>query len=415
MKTTLLEKKIKPEILRNPAVGNSFFIIAPLWLTAFIVSCQLFIVAPLLPLIEDELLNPAQPSDFALGFLGTAYSILLSISTLIIGPISDLVGRRKILIWGTALISITLLLHGLATHYESLLIVRACTGVAAGVYSGSMVAFVGDYFPYNRRGWATGWIMTGVASGLIIGTPGGILLADTFGFQSPFMIFGILMGLACLMAWRFIPETRVISREESFSLIRTFNTYTKLLKTPRPVTGAFVHCLIFMSIGFFIFFFPKWLEEDLGFTIQQLALLFVIGGIGIVIGTTSGGMLSDRFGRKPIIIGSSLAMVLVLPWIAYWAQGLWSVTVLTTLALLFGAMRTGPMMALLTAITTDSKRGTLMGLVVAAGQFGLGVSTATSGWVYEHLSFEWNVIASILVILVMMGVLWKLLPEPKEN
>ena len=413
--TSILKEKIKSDTLQNKALGNSFFIIAPLWLTAFIVSCQLFIVAPLLPLIQDELLNQSSPSDFALGFLGTAYSIVLSISTLIIGPISDFIGRRKILIVGTALISVTLLLHGLATHYESLLIVRACTGLAAGVYSGSMVAFVGDYFPYNRRGWATGWIMTGVASGLIIGTPGGILLADTFGFQSPFMVFGILMVIACLMAWRCIPETRVTSHEESLSFTRTFNTYIRLLRTSGPVTGALVHCLIFMSIGFFIFFFPKWLEEDLGFSIQQLALLFVIGGVGIVIGTTSGGMLSDRFGRKPIIMGSSLAMVLVLPWIVYWAQGLWSITALTTLALLFGAMRTGPMMALLTAITTDSKRGTLMGLVVASGQFGLGVSTATSGWIYDHLSFEWNVIASIMVILVMVGILWKLLPEPKED
>jgi len=406
------KKKIKSETKADTTDGHSFFIIAPLWLTAFIVSCQLFIVAPLLPLIQDELFNSSHPSDFALGFLGTAYSIMLSISTLIIGPISDHIGRRKILIFGTALISGALLLHGFATYYESLLIVRACTGVAAGVYSGSMVAFVGDYFPYNRRGWATGWIMTGVASGLIIGTPGGILLADTFGFQTPFMAFGILMGLACLMAWRFIPETRVTSGEDRFSLIQTFNTYTRLLRTRGPIAGAFVHFLIFMSIGFFVFFFPKWLEEDLGFSIQQLALLFVIGGMGIVMGTTSGGMLSDRYGRKPIIIGSSLAMVLVLPWITYWAQGLWSATLLTTMILLFGAMRTGPMMALLTAITTDSKRGTLMGLVVASGQFGLGVSTAASGWIYENLSFEYNVLACIIIILIMIGGVWKLLPEP---
>ncbi len=389
---------------------HSFFIIAPLWLTAFIVSCQLFIVAPLLPVIQDELLNQHDPSDFKLGLLGTAYSISLAISTLIVGPISDRIGRRKVLVMGTSLIAIVLLLHSVARYYESLLIMRALTGVAAGAYSGSMVAFVGDYFPYNRRGWATGLIMTGVAGGLIIGTPGGILIANTFGFQAPFIVFGGIMALACFMAYWFLPETA--SGETQLSIPMALMTYHELLKKPHPLAGIVAYFLLFASIGFFIFFFPKWLEEDLGISIQQLALLFVIGGVGIVTGTTSGGILSDRYGRKPIIILTSLAMALVLPLVIYFAQGLMSATILTTVILLLGGMRTGPIMALLTTLTSDAQRGSLMGLIIAAGQCGLGISIATSGWIYESLGFEYNVLASTVAIVIMAGCVWKLLPEP---
>jgi len=393
---------------------DAFFIIAPLWLTSFVVSCQLFIIAPLLPIIQDELLNPNDPSDFALGLLGTAYSISLAISTLIVGPISDRIGRRKILIAGTGLIAIALLLHGTVMYYESLLIMRALAGVAAGAYSGSMVAFVGDYFPYHRRGRIVALIMTGIAFGLIIGTPSGILMADVFGFQSPFIVFGGLMILACFMAWRFLPEIHIASTNTRISISNAVMTYHQLLKRPDSLAGILTYFLLFVSIGLFIFFFPKWLEEDLGFSIQQLAFLFIIGGIGITTGTISGGTLSDRLGRKPIIILASLAMLLILPLITYWAKGLMSATILTSVILLLGAMRTSPIMALLTTLTTDAQRGTLMSLIIASGQCGLGISIAASGWIYESYSFQYNMLASAIAILLMTVCVWKLLPEPIE-
>jgi len=408
---------VKSESLTGDSMWDTgkrlFFAIAPLWLTAFIVSCQLFIVAPLLPLIQHELLNTILPSDFALGFLGTAYSISLACSTLVVGPISDRVGRRMVLIVGTALIAAALLLHGIAKHYESLLIMRALAGAAAGVYSGSMVAFVGDYFPYKRRGWATGWIMTGVACGQIIGTPAGILLANTYGFQMPFIVFGGLMVLASGMIWRYLPKPNVSYDEKHISMTAILKTYGGLLRSQGPSAGVLLYFLLFASIGFFLFFFPKWLEADIGISVQQLALLFVMGGVGIVVGTTSGGMLSDRFGRKPIIVCASFVMILVLPFVTLWVQGLTSAIIVTVLILLPGAMRTGPIMALLTTLTTDTQRGSMMGLVTAAGQFGLGMATATAGWLYEYQGFLYNILASTIAIVLMIWVVWQFLPEPQ--
>ena len=393
---------------------HAFFIIAPLWLTAFIVSCQLFIVAPLLPIIQDELLNQTPPTDFALGFLGTAYSVVLAFSTLIAGPISDRVGRRRVLVVGTALIAVVLLLHGVAVHYESFLIMRALAGMATGVYSGSMVAFVGDYFPYKRRGWATGWILTGVACGQILGMPAGILLANAYGFQTPFIVFGGMMVLASAMAWWYLPQPSVKYEEVPFSIPAVLRTYGKLLQSRGPRAGVVIYFLLFASLGVFLFFFPKWLEEDVGISIQQLALLFVIGGIGIVVGTTSGGVLSDRFGRKPILMFACLALTLVLPFVTFWVQGFTGAAVVTALILTLGAMRTGPIMALLTALTAHTQRGSMMGLAVASGQFGLGVATAAAGWLYEHPGFLYNVIAGTIAIVLMAWVVWRLLPEPTE-
>lgn len=409
-----MKKELASDAPGTGAGSRAFLIIAPLWLTAFIVSCQLFIVAPLLPLIQDGLLNATRPSDVALGLLGSAYSVALACSTLVVGPISDRIGRRKVLIVGTALIAVVLLLHVVATHYESLLIIRALTGIAAGVYSGSMVAFVGDYFPYKRRGWATGWIMTGVACGQIIGTPAGILLANAYGFQIPFVLFGVLMAVACAMAWRFLPEPNVEYDLSPLSMTAALKKYGKLLMSPEPRTGALIYFLLFASLGLFLFFFPKWLEEQVGISVQQIALLFVIGGIGIVLGTTSGGLLSDRFGRKPILMMVCLLLVVLLPFVTLWVKGLLSAAVLITFILLLGAMRTSPIMALLTTLTAHGQRGSMMGLAIAAGQFGLGISTGVAGWLYEHPGFLYNVLAASGSVALMAWVIWRLVEEPTE-
>src|SRR5690554_1918298 len=140
-------------------------------------SSQVVIIAPILPRIGDALAIP----ESIQGTLITAYALMLSIFALIIGPISDRVGRRRMLMVGSAALSTTLFLHAFADSYLSLLTIRALAGASAGMLSGAAVAYVGDYFPYERRGWANGWVMSGIAFGQIIGIPIGTLMADLYG------------------------------------------------------------------------------------------------------------------------------------------------------------------------------------------------------------------------------------------
>src|SRR5690606_10088794 len=155
-------------------------------------SSQVIIIAPILPRIGAALDIPAT----LLGTLITGYAVMLSLFALIMGPISDKFGRRHVLLIGSISMSAALFLHGIADSYLSLLIVRALAGAAGGALSGAAVAYVGDYFPYERRGWANGWVMSGIAFGQIIGVPVGTLLADFFGFRWPFLMFAFSMLLA---------------------------------------------------------------------------------------------------------------------------------------------------------------------------------------------------------------------------
>ena len=108
------------------------------------------IISPILPQIGEEL----SIADTLLGTLITAYSLMVGLFAIISGPISDRIGRRRILLMGTGVMSISLACHFFVVDYVSFLAVRVFSGLAGGILSGAAVSYIGDYFPYNRRGWA---------------------------------------------------------------------------------------------------------------------------------------------------------------------------------------------------------------------------------------------------------------------
>ena len=172
-------------------------IVFALWLLVFAASSQIMIISPILPRIGEEL----GIAESILGTLVSAYSLMVGVFAIISGPISDKIGRRRILLLGTGVMTGALLLHHFVVGYYSFLAVRVCAGLAGGILSGAAVAYIGDFFPYNRRGWATGWVMSGMAAGQIAGIPLGIVLAGAYGFRAPFYLFAVAMGMTCLLIW----------------------------------------------------------------------------------------------------------------------------------------------------------------------------------------------------------------------
>ena len=151
-----------------------------LWLLVFSSASQTMILSPILPQIGAELsIDPA-----VLGTLVSAYALMVGIFAVISGPISDRIGRRRILLLGTGVMALALVMHGVVDSYPLFLAVRILAGAAGGILSGSAVSYVGDWFAYERRGWAVGWVMSGAAFGQIIGIPLGVLLAGRWGFRA---------------------------------------------------------------------------------------------------------------------------------------------------------------------------------------------------------------------------------------
>jgi predicted MFS family arabinose efflux permease len=390
---------------------NSRLILFALWLMVFASGSQVMLIAPIFPRIREQL----AVAETALGTLVAVDAIMLGAMALVAGPISDRVGRRWMLLAGTGLMSVALALHALAFDYASLLVVRALAGAAGGVLSGAAVAYVGDYFPYRRRGWANGWVMTGMAFGHIIGIPAGTVLAATLGFRIPYLAFAAVMAGAFLLTWRVVPQPDVGRAADRLSIAGAVRGYAHLLRTPAIVAAVAIFAVTFLGNALFVIYLPTWLEDTVGATPAQVAALFLTGGVANVLTGPRAGRFSDRVGRRRVIIGATVGMallILLLPWLVrHVATGY----VFFALIMMLMAMRIGPFQALLTQLVSSDRRGSLMSLAVGTGQLGFALGSMLAALTYARAGYATSTALAAAFLLATGWITWRHLPEPEAH
>jgi len=377
----------------------------------FSASAQVIIVSPILPRIGEALMV----EEAYLGWLITSYAVFLSLFALIIGPISDKFGRRLVLLLGCGSMAVALWMHAFVSNFTELLIMRAAAGAAGGMLSGAAVSYVGDYFPYNKRGWANGWVMSGIAVGQIIGIPIGTLLADWFGFKGAFLMFAGTMTAAVLMVWMFVPQPDVKRNTAKLTLGSAIRGYRQLLARPVVVAASMTYFLMFFSIGLYVIYLPTWLETKLDVAGPAIASLFFVGGIANVIAGPSAGKLSDRTGRKPLIIVSCIGLAFVMAVTTFWTVNMAVAYVLFGFAMVMFALRISPLQSLMTALVEEQRRGALLSLAVAIGQVGIGIGGAAAGMAYVKWGYVSNTMTGAVAILGMALLVHLSLPEPKDD
>ena len=347
-----------------------------------------------------------------LGTLVSAYSLMVGLFAIISGPFSDRVGRRRILLVGTGIMTLALGAHFWVAGYWSFILVRVLAGLAGGVLSGSAVSYVGDYFAYERRGWATGWIMSGTAAGQILGIPMGVVLAGWFGFRIPFLLFGVSMAATFILVFFTLPQPEVRRSPDPVTLRRAIAGYMGLIRRPEIAAACSAFLLMFLGISFYVVYLPTWLERGIGATPNEIAILFLVGGVANVILGPQAGRISDRVGRKGIILVSCVGLAIVMALTTVVIGEVWMAYPYFFVVMALVAMRIGPFSALLTALVTSDRRGSLLSLAVAVGQVGFAVGATLSGILYASHGYAPTSTIAGLSVLGMGLMVWFLIPEP---
>lgn len=401
---------------------RTFGILFSLWLLVFTAASQTIVVTPILPIIGDALDIP----EGQRGLLISVYAWVLALSAMVMGPISDRIGRRRVLLIGSGSLTVVLALHGLVESMFGMLVVRAVAGAAGGMLSGAAVSYVGDAFPYHRRGWATGWVMSGVSFGLVLGIPIGRVAAAAAGFRLPFLLFGGLMALAFFLIWLTVPQPDIERDTSRVTLRGTLGRYGSLLAVPAVRAAAATYFLMYLSLGLLVVYLPQWLTEGFplgvevlgrplefaGVPIDFIAVLFMLGGAASVATGPSAGTLSDRIGRRPLIILSCLGLAAVSASVTFVVVERWAALPVYIAIMVLFAMRMSPLQALMTGLVADRLRGTLLALAIALGQVGTGLGAALAGTLYDDWGYRASTFASAAAIALLAWVVWRYLPEP---
>ena len=129
----------------------------------------------------------------ATGQLAAAIGISWGITAPLVGPVSDIYGRRRVGLTGLMLMAAGILGSVLAWNYLALLICRLLTGVGAAMIPPNSMATIADHFSPAERGPPMSILISASFFGVVIGTPLVAFLVAMGGWRLPFYVVGGLL------------------------------------------------------------------------------------------------------------------------------------------------------------------------------------------------------------------------------
>ena len=141
-------------------------------------------------------------TDAQLGWLGSAYIIVLSLAALPLGVIGDLKSRRSVITWGVSVWSAATAAGGFVRHFWQLFACRALVGFGEAGYGPASQAIIAQHYKGRRRAFAIGIYSVGMALGGVLGIWLGGIIAELYGWRWAFIWMGFPGLVLALLASR---------------------------------------------------------------------------------------------------------------------------------------------------------------------------------------------------------------------
>jgi len=377
--------------------------IACLFLVLFLGVADNQVLSPLLPAIRAEF----GKTSAELGLIFTGYSLAAGLLVLLWGPLSDMSGPRQGILTALLIFGIGSLLSSLSHGLPALVCGRAVTGAGASMLSLNAISYAAGSFPYRRRGWAMGSIVSSYFAALVFGVPVGSWLGDRFGWNAVFSLACATSVSLLAVVYLLLPPlaTGRAPMNFRFRLSLSLKDYVGFLFS-REHSGA-LFSSFFASAGAmgFLAFLGVWLHDAFNLSGRDIGLVFLASGAAALVASPVGGAISDRIGKRIQFVGSSMALaflLLVLPNL-HWGAALFLTFGGISMA---AAFRQGPMEALVTELVEPQRRGSFIALRNAFSQLGIGLSASMSGVLFQNFGYSAvcilgggaNLLAALLMI-----------------
>ncbi|MCF7535434.1 spinster family MFS transporter [Pseudomonas petrae] len=239
-------------------------------------------------------------SDFQLGIIGTAFTLVYAVAGLPLGRMADNGSRRKLMGWGLAVWSGLTAVNGLVGNFWAFLLVRMGVGIGEASYAPAANSLIGDLFPAHRRARAMGIFMLGLPLGLLLAffTIGAMVQA--FGsWRAPFFIAAV-PGLVLAVFMFFIREpARGAAESVAISQEKIDRPIRRLLSIPTfrwlVLAGLAFNFATYACNSFMV----SMLQRYFLLPLQEAAMAtgMIVGVTGLV-GLTVGGWVADKLHQR---------------------------------------------------------------------------------------------------------------------
>ncbi|MGK2882975.1 MAG: MFS transporter [Mycobacterium sp.] len=240
----------------------------------------------------------------------------------VFGPLGDRIGRQKVLALVILIMSASTFAIGLLPTYEAigvgapllLLLLRCLQGFSAGGEYGSGACYLAEYAPTKRRGFVVSFLVWSVVLGFLLGSITVTALEATlseaamesYGWRIPFLLAGLLglVGLYIRLRLEDTPEFERLRHAGEVAESPLKEAFTTAWRPILQIAGL----VVIHNVGFYVVFtyLPTYFTSTLDFTKTDAFISIMVASLVAIVLIPPLGALSDRIGRKPLLIAGSV-------------------------------------------------------------------------------------------------------------
>jgi AAHS family benzoate transporter-like MFS transporter len=354
------------------------------------------------------------------GAINSLALIGMLFGALTVGTITDIVGRRKIMLFCISWFSLAMGLCALAPSPELLGLFRFIAGLGLGGVIPTAIALTIEYAPSHRRSFTNALMFSGYSVGGILASVLAIPLLPAFGWRLMFAIGLAPLVLVVPLAYKFMPESVSFlmannRREEAEALARRYeipleqeeldsssgevSTWRDKLRALFSRSYGVATALFWVGtfIGLFLVYgLNTWLPQimlEAGYPLGSSLSFLLVLNLGAILGTPLAGAAADRFGSKPI---TSVAFLTAAACIALLSIQLPLLAIYILVALAgVGTIGTTILVNAYTAKHYPAdRRATALGWALGFGRLGAILAPVYGGYVIasiaSQLGLQWN-------------------------
>ncbi len=367
---------------------------------------------PAFPVLQVDF----QTTSAAIQLTLTGTMVGFALGQLIVGPLSDKVGRRVPLLSVTALHVLASVAAALAPTLELLSVARVFMGIGAAAGGVVAMAIVRDLFGGRRLVVMLSRLalVSGVAP--VIAPLIGSALLVVMPWRGIFVVLAIYGLVMLISAIALVPETLPRERRQERGSTTVAQRYRSVFSDRVFIGVLIIGGMTFSGLFSYLSSSSFLFQETYGFDAQQYGLLFAANSLGVVVGVQFASRLAARFGPQWVLAVSTSVLVVASVAIIVTDQlgwGLWG-TVVPLFFFMTACGFTFPCVQVL-ALDRHGKAAGTAASIIGATNFGVaGLISPLVGWIAKDAGITATTMASVMVGCAVIGLLslW-LIVRPK--
>jgi len=303
------------------------------------------------------------------------------------GALSDVLGRRRMLIAGALFFALPPFFYPLIAEPYGLLALRFVHGTATAVFSPVAAAYVAD-LARAERGARLGTFSAANDAGAALGPlAGGAILFWSASYDAVYLTVAALgvLALAAAIALPAPPAAQAATGEDGSRAERFRRGLAEVLRTPPVLIAAAVEAAMYLGFGAFLGFLPLYAEAQ---GLNEAAIGAVLAAqVAVAIAAKPvTGRVSDRIGRKPVIVLGLIACAAALP-LVFRSQGLGPLLAGAALLGIGVALVTPATNALVADLVKRHRLGAAMGVFGTIWDIGEAMGPIAAGFLLGRLGY----------------------------